>query len=253
MKTKKIFHYSNLDGRYLPLASGVPLTLGFAQESPLESGVWLIPAFATDMEPILEIDKWPVFKDGSWHLVDFVTSTQIFNTVSGEVFEPVLGKSLSDLGTDKPKPVQAEHEVVYFENGDWVVRLDWRGHEYWLDDGSHHVITEIGIEPPANALDAMPVIPPTVDQMVDSFKAAIQANLDAFAQQRGYDGILSACTYVSSTVTKFRQEGQRCVDLRDQTWAACYVLLDEVMQGSKPMPASIDDVRNLLPALTWED
>jgi hypothetical protein len=251
--SKRIFHYSRDDGRYLDLSIEANEDLNFAHQSPLEPGVYLIPAFATDIEPPAEIDKWPVFQDGAWILVDFITSTKIFDTVNGEVVEPVLGKTLSDLGTDKPKPVQAEHEVVYFENGDWVVRSDWRGHEYWLDDGSHHVITEIGIEPPANALDAMPVIPPTVDQMVDSFKAAIQANLDAFVQQRGYDGILSACTYASSTVTKFRQEGQRCVDLRDQTWAASYVLLDEVMQGSKPMPASIDDVRNVLPALTWED
>ena len=247
---KKIYHYSRDDGRYIHLPDDCQEN--FALPSPLDDGAWLIPAFATDIEPTFAIDKWPVFTDSAWHLVDFVTSTHIFNTVSGEVVEPVLGKTLSDLGTDKPKPVQGEHEVVYFENGDWVVRSDWRGHEYWLDDGSHHVITEIGIEPPANALDVMPVIPPTVDQMVDSFKAAIQANLDAFAQQRGYDGILSACTYASSTVTKFRQEGQRCVDLRDQTWAASYVLLDEVMQGIKPMPASIDDVRNVLPALTWE-
>ncbi len=250
--SKRIFHYSRDDGRYLVLSIDVNDALNFAQQSPLEPGVYLIPAFATDIEPPTEIDKWPIFKEGAWTLVDFITSTQIFDIKTGEVVEPVLGKSIADLGTDKPMPEAGEHEIVYFENGEWAVRPDWRGHEYWLDDGSHHVITDICIEPPANALDAMPVIPPTVDQMIHSFKVAIQESLDTFAQERGYDGILSACTYATSTISKFQQEGQRCVSLRDQTWATSYALLDEVMQGTRPMPASIDEVRNLLPALTWE-
>lgn len=250
--SKRIFHYSRDDGRYLVLSIDVNDALNFAQQSPLESGVYLIPAFATDIEPPTEIDKWPIFKEGAWTLVDFITSTQIFDIKTGEVVEPLLGKSVADLGTDKPMPEAGEHEMVYFENGDWVVRPDWRGHEYWLDDGSHHVITDVGIEPPSNALDAMPIVPPTVDQMIDSFKTSIQESLDTFAQERGYDGILSACTYATSTISKFQQEGQRCVSLRDQTWATSYALLDEVMQGTRPMPASIDEVRNLLPALTWE-
>ena len=232
--------------------TGLFTGVSVADESPLEPGVYLIPAFSTDIKPPAEIDKCAVFKDGAWTLVDFITSMQIFDIKTGELVEPVLGKSVADLGTDKPMPEQGEHEFVYFENGDWVVRPDWRGHEYWLDDGSHHVIIDIGVEPPSNALDAMPVIPPTVDQMIDSFKTAIQDSLDAFAQKRGYDGILSACTYATSTISKFQQEGRRCVVLRDQTWDACYTLLDEVLQGTKPMPASIDDVRNLLPVLTWE-
>ena len=39
------------------------------------------------------------------------------------------------------------------------------------------------------------------------FTAAIQSHLDAWAQTRNYDGIMSACTYATSTVEKFRAEG----------------------------------------------
>ena len=41
-----------------------------------------------------------------------------------------------------------------------------------------------------------------------SIVQATQARLDDFARTRSYDGILSACTYATSTVPKFQAEGQ---------------------------------------------
>ena len=78
----------------------------------------------------------------------------------------------------------------------------------------------------------------------------IQQNLDAFAQTRNYDGILSACTYASSTVTKFKDEGQYCVDLRDNTWATCYTLLAEVEAGTLSI-TSWAQLEALLPVPAW--
>lgn len=80
---------------------------------------------------------------------------------------------------------------------------------------------------------------------------ATQARLDAFARERNYDGIMSACTYATSTVPQFAAEGQRCVELRDQTWAMLYQMLAEVETGHRPVPASFDDVKGALPDLTW--
>lgn len=62
--------------------------------------------------------------------------------------------------------------------------------------------------------------PPTEEQIIAAFTAAIQERLDAFAQTRAYDGILSACSYVASSVPKFAAEGAYCVAARDATWAA---------------------------------
>lgn len=81
--------------------------------------------------------------------------------------------------------------------------------------------------------------------------SAIQQRLDAFARQRSYDGILSACTYVMSGLAKFKAEAQACVNLRDATWSAAYAILAEVQAGTRPMPTSIADIEADLPALTW--
>lgn len=90
-----------------------------------------------------------------------------------------------------------------------------------------------------------------VEQIKQQIVYETQQRLDQFAQTRNYDGILSACTYATSAIAKFQQEGQYCVNLRDQTWAALYELLAEVEQGTKPMPESFQDVEPLLPQPQW--
>ena len=80
---------------------------------------------------------------------------------------------------------------------------------------------------------------------------AVQARLDAFARTRNYDNILFACTYATSTVPKFQTEGQYAVELRDETWAVLYSILDDVLAGELPMPESYDDVEPMLPVMEW--
>jgi hypothetical protein len=80
---------------------------------------------------------------------------------------------------------------------------------------------------------------------------AVQQRLDTFAQSRGYDNILSACTYVTSSVPKFAAEGAYAVSRRDATWAALYGVMADVEGGSTPMPTSFADIETLLPELIW--
>ena len=98
-----------------------------------------------------------------------------------------------------------------------------------------------------------PAVPPspTPEQIIASLTAQIQKRLDDFAKTRNYDGILSACTYATSTVPKFATEGQYCVQARDATWAAGYALMDEVLAGTRPVPTSISDIESELPELVW--
>jgi len=77
---------------------------------------------------------------------------------------------------------------------------------------------------------------------VSMIQRKIQERLDMAAIASGYDSILSACTYATSTVEKFREEGQSFVNLRDTVWATCYTILGEVKAGTRQMPESFDAI-----------
>lgn len=88
-------------------------------------------------------------------------------------------------------------------------------------------------------------------QLVAMLDAQIQQRLDNFAATRRYASIMSACTYTASNVPRFKVEAEYCVAARDATWAAAYTILDEVLSGQRPKPASIADFEGELPQLVW--
>jgi hypothetical protein len=92
--------------------------------------------------------------------------------------------------------------------------------------------------------------PKTPDEIVAEFSAGVQSRLDTFARTRGYDGILSACTYTTSTNPKFSEEGQYCVQARDATWAKCYEILSSVQSGTRQTP-TWEELEAELPVLQW--
>ena len=93
-------------------------------------------------------------------------------------------------------------------------------------------------------------LPPTHEEIVAKYAAGVQQHLDTFARARNYDGILSAATYATSRVPKFKAEGQYAVEARDVTWAKCYEVLAAVEAGSRPMP-TWDELLAELPVLRW--
>ena len=117
-------------------------------------------------------------------------------------------------------------------------------------------MTELG-PLPEGAVTERPEKPaPTPEEqqaaMQQAFTEAIQQRLDAFAQTRGYDNIMSACTYTSSIMERFRLEGVRAARLRDETWIQAYAILDAVLAGEREVP-TLEELFAELPALTWEE
>ena len=104
-----------------------------------------------------------------------------------------------------------------------------------------------------------PPVGPTLEEQAQAqaqaFQAVVvtatQARLDNFAKTRNYDGILSACTYASSAISKFAGEGQAAVNLRDSTWATLYQVLADVQNNVITMPGTVEEVVALLPELIW--
>lgn len=122
---------------------------------------------------------------------------------------------------------------------------------HFLDDAAFaHLLPDGCVEITQEEADAIANPPPAPEQIIAGFTAAVQQRLDDFAKTRGYDGILSAATYATSTVPTFAAEGQYAVQIRDATWAKCYEILAAVEAGTKPVP-TLDELMSELPVMTW--
>jgi hypothetical protein len=128
--------------------------------------------------------------------------------------------------------IVVEAEAAFAETQGWIAEQD--ASIGWLWDGESF---------------SAPVKPDEVIQQ--EIIEQTQQRLDDFAKTREYDGILSLCTYATSTVPKFLAEGQYGVESRDATWAKLYEILDEVLAGTRPMPSGYTDIEPELPVLAW--
>ena len=79
---------------------------------------------------------------------------------------------------------------------------------------------------------------------------AMQSYLDQTAQERGYDGILSLCSYATSSNPRFGPEGQAGVALRDAVWAYGYAVIDDITAGKRAVP-TVAELVAALPAIIW--
>ena len=95
---------------------------------------------------------------------------------------------------------------------------------------------------------------PTPEEVQKQMTDAVQAALDNFAKTRGYDGIMSACSYSNSTDAQFKLEADYCIQLRDTTWRMGYAILAEVKAGNRPIP-SVEELIAELPvgSAKWPD
>lgn len=67
------------------------------------------------------------------------------------------GKFLIPACATTLKPLEpADNEKAVFDGNEWHLKKDNRGAEYWLDDGSHHTITELDQSIPDQALSEPP-------------------------------------------------------------------------------------------------
>lgn len=68
-------------------------------------------------------------------------------------------------------PDPGEHQAAVFdrEGHEWSLVDDWRGHEYWTEDGQQHRITTLDVAPPEGALDEPP--PPAPEEVAKALRS----------------------------------------------------------------------------------
>lgn len=91
---------------------------------------------------------------------------------------------------------------------------------------------------------------PTPAEIQAELTKAVQAYMDAKVQERGYDGILSACSYVNTGIERFDNEGAACRAWRSDVWDKCYAMLAEVQVGTRAVP-TVEELISELPKLEW--
>lgn len=89
---------------------------------------------------------------------------------------------------------------------------------------------------------------PTPDEIAAEYEAFGQTTLDALAKSWGYDSLLSAASYASSSVTQYAADAKALIAWRDAFWQAAFTLEADVKAGTKPMPATAADFVALMPA-----
>ncbi len=95
----------------------------------------------------------------------------------------------------------------------------------------------IGVDAQGNPV-AVPFVP-TQAQTAAAYAAALQGKLDAQARAWGYDSLLSAASYASSTVAQFAAESHALTGWRDTAWSNAAALQAAVQAGTQPMPATV--------------
>ena len=96
----------------------------------------------------------------------------------------------------------------------------------------------------------IPVHVPTAEEIQQQLTAAVQRHMDTTVQTRGYDNILSACSYVNTGIERFDIEGSACRDWRSTVWDKCYAILAEVKAGTRAVPTA-EELISELPKLEW--
>lgn len=90
-----------------------------------------------------------------------------------------------------------------------------------------------------------------INEITNKIIVNTQQRLDNFARTKGYDNILSACTYATSLIPQFQSDGQYCVSARDATWVMFHQISDEVAAGTRAPPTQFSDIEAELPVLEW--
>lgn len=89
--------------------------------------------------------------------------------------------------------------------------------------------------------------PPTPEELVANYTAAIERHVEDQARSMGYSSALSLATHVASTVPAWKAEAEAFVAWRDAVWVSALAQL-EAAQQTQTVP-DLEDVIASLPVM----
>ena len=119
----------------------------------------------------------------------------------------------------------------------------YEGPQQWVSSPSDFVEARVFEYTYINGVLDLPMLP--------YLEIETQKRLDAFAQTRGYENINSATTYISSSVTKYKNEGTYAATARDSTWSALYQIIEDATDGNREKIVNFSEIVSELPTLAW--
>lgn len=103
-----------------------------------------------------------------------------------------------------------------------------------------------------NTAEVQAFLNPKKDVSLTDYGAAVQTHVDAVAKAREFNDGVTAATYLTSTIPRWKADAEAFVAWRDIVWAYSYGELDKVRNGERPQP-TIANFINELPAVSWPD
>jgi hypothetical protein len=94
-------------------------------------------------------------------------------------------------------------------------------------------------------------VPPSPADLIDTYRRAVQAHVDATAQARGYDSGVSAASYAGDPNPAWAAEAAAFIAWRSAVWVVVFDMLADVQAGQMAPPSSPDALIATLPAMVW--
>ena len=87
------------------------------------------------------------------------------------------------------------------------------------------------------------------DARIQFFKNIVSEYLDQAVIEKGYDNIVSACSYAGYP-NEYQLEAQAAIEFRASVWSMCYTILDDVKNKVRTEPTE-EELLNELPTIVW--
>lgn len=152
-----------------------------------------------------------------------------------------------DIDGDQSHLVQSDW--VELPKGEFVT-ADFQVKPYKLND-SYLIVerdNENNIIAPQSLVEQLQA--EAAKKLITTYTQAMEAYMDAKAEEKGYDNRYTVSLRVNSPVEKFKLEGYAFMNWMDNCYALGYQILADVQNGTRPIP-TVEEFLSELPELTW--